>query len=280
MIPCDLSEFDMQVQQAGLQSYPWLWATDVENSTSRTSSRYTWATTMASTQGSPACVLAVPTPPLLAQPGDGIAGEGITPGTTLLAVNSTSGVATLSAPAAATVATGSVFGGTGVPVAYAYPPPSGAYPVTIRFQALMPPLVNTASYPWFPHDGYLIDALAGEMMKITDDARVVEFLGDGARPGRAQRTLQTYMGNLDDKRSRPQTVEMDRRRFGPSMRVLPNTKTIGWMVLLCIGIGWYSCLSNIGAATNAQQQRSYYQSSESTRVAACEPGQTSGEQQV
>src|SRR5215469_1199255 len=29
MIPCDLAEFDMQVQQAGLQSYPWLWATDM-----------------------------------------------------------------------------------------------------------------------------------------------------------------------------------------------------------------------------------------------------------
>src|SRR5216684_4425057 len=29
MVPVDLSEFDMQVQQAGLQSYPWLWATDM-----------------------------------------------------------------------------------------------------------------------------------------------------------------------------------------------------------------------------------------------------------
>lgn len=29
MVPCDLAEFDMQVQQAGIQSYPWLWATDM-----------------------------------------------------------------------------------------------------------------------------------------------------------------------------------------------------------------------------------------------------------
>lgn len=29
MVPCDLAEFDMQVQQGGNQSYPWLWATDM-----------------------------------------------------------------------------------------------------------------------------------------------------------------------------------------------------------------------------------------------------------
>lgn len=29
MVPCDLAEFDMQVQQAGISSYPWLWATDM-----------------------------------------------------------------------------------------------------------------------------------------------------------------------------------------------------------------------------------------------------------
>ena len=32
MVPCDLAEFDMQVQQAGLNSLPWQWVTDMSQS--------------------------------------------------------------------------------------------------------------------------------------------------------------------------------------------------------------------------------------------------------
>jgi hypothetical protein len=222
MIPCDLSEFDMQVQQAGIQSYPWLWATDMANASAGNSARYNAATTAALTLNSTTATLASATG---VSNGMGIAGEGIVPGTTLTGLSGTT--ATLSAGAAATNASASVFFGT-PPVGYAYPPPSGAYPVSIRYQALFPPLVDTSKYPWFPDDGYLIEELAGRVMEITDDSRAIEFIGDRQQSGRAGRRLEMYLNQADDKKNRPQIVELDRRRFGSSFRTLRNTKTIGW----------------------------------------------------
>ena len=56
----------------------------------------------------------------------------------------------------------------------------------------------------------------------------VEYIGDHNHTGRAGRRLARYSAKADDKNNRPQTVELDRRRFGPSYRNLPHTKTTGW----------------------------------------------------
>ena len=219
MIPCDLSEFDMQVQNAGRSSYPLLWATDMANTSVSSSSRYKAMTTIATTINNVTATLASATGVAI---GDGIAGEGIGPCTRL---NNLVGVtATLSIAAAATLTAGSVIIGM-PPQAYAYPPPSGAYPVTIRYQKMMPPIVNTANYPWFPDDGYLIEELAGRLMEITDDARATEFLGNGQMPGRAGRRLRLFLQNDNDKKNRPQQVELDRRNFRFPRR-LRDTKQI------------------------------------------------------
>jgi hypothetical protein len=114
------------------------------------------------------------------------------------------------------------------PVAYAYPPPSGSYAVSIRYQRMMPPIQDVTKIPWFPDEGYLIDELAGRIMEITDDSRAVEYIGDHLHSGRAGRRLARYVAKVDDKSNRPQTVELDRRRFGPSFRNLRNTKQVGW----------------------------------------------------
>lgn len=229
MVPCDLSDFDMQVQQAGNQSYPWLMATDMANASQAISSRYRSTGAVGLTINS-----AVATPASMVMPGstlpayvvgDGIAGEGIVPGTTILAV--VGPALTLSNPATATVAAASCMAGI-APQFYVYPPPSGAYPVTIRYQRAMPPILDVTKFPWFPDEGYLVTALAGRLMEVTDDSRVTEFIGDGQRPGRADRRLREYLQNSDDKRNRPQIVELDRRTFGSSFRSLPNTKTTGW----------------------------------------------------
>ena len=225
MVPCDLSEFDMQVQQAGLQSYPWLWATDLANASQATSSRYKAIFTLATTASSTAATAATG---LNIAVGDGIAGEAIVPGTTITGYTPGTGAMTLSAPATGTLSAASCFSGV-PPQGFAYPPPSGAYAVTIRYQRQMPPIVDLAKVPWFPDEGYLITALAGRLMEISDDSRTVEFIGDGRMDGgRAGRRLREFLGNTDDKRSRPQTVELDRRRFGPALRVLRNTKQVGW----------------------------------------------------
>ena len=217
MVPVDLAEFDMQVQQAGLQSYPWLWATDMANYSAYTSSRYVLSTTAALT-ASNAQITIASTASL--QVGYGVAGEGIVSGSTIETVDSATQV-TLSTAPTVTFAAASVFFGIS-PVGYAYPPPSGAYPVTIRYQRMMPPITDTAKIPWFPNEDFLITKLAARMMDISDDSRARE------KDAQALATLARYISEKDDDRTRVGTVQLDRRRVGPSMRVLPNTKQVGW----------------------------------------------------
>lgn len=150
MIPIDLREFDMTVQQAGLQSYPYFCATDMSQS-----------------------------PPVL----------------------------------------------------WVYPPPSGAYPVTVRYRRQMPmpaePDTDNATVVWFPNTTYLTTRLAGELMRLTDDSRMDVFLGDS--PAGAQGILNRYLKLKDDQGNRAEQVKMDRRRFGnPSFAALPNTKEVGF----------------------------------------------------
>lgn len=148
MVAIDISEFDVQVQQAGLTSYPYWFATDMS---------------------------------------------------------------------------------TTPPSAYVYPPPSGAFPVSGRYRRQMPDIATpetSTAVPWFAHQNYLITRLAGEVMKITDDTRAPEFLGD--TPMGAQGILNRLLKLIDDHETRAKTVRMDRRRFGARFSNLRNTKIVGW----------------------------------------------------
>ena len=114
-----------------------------------------------------------------------------------------------------------------VPALYVWPPPSGAYPVTIRYRRQMPDYVQGSNtVPWFPNQTYLRRRVAGELMAMTDDTRMSQFLGDG--PDGAQGILDRYLKLADDKSNRTNRVSLDRRNFGNSSRYLPNTKTVGW----------------------------------------------------
>ena len=163
LIGCDLADFDMMVQQAGIQSYPYLLAVDMS-------------------------------PLDAAQQGDA------TPG----------------------------------PQAYAWPPPSGAYPVTVSYFCQMPDIDTpeaSAVVPWFPNQAYLKTRLAGELMQISDDDRASAMLGstpDNTGAG-AGDILARYLKNKDNSSNRVQSVKLDPMRFGRNdWRRLPNTKTIGW----------------------------------------------------
>lgn len=112
--------------------------------------------------------------------------------------------------------------------AFFWPPPSGAFPVMLRYYATsgdIPTPESSAVVPWFPNRTYLFTRLAGELMKVSDDSRASGFLGEG--PDGAQGILNRYLKLKDDKSNRSETVKLDRRRFGSSDR-LKNTKTIGW----------------------------------------------------
>ena len=156
MIPIDLAEFDMSVQQAGLNAYPYWFCTDVSLNDAAT--------------------------------------EGLS-----------------------------------VPYAYVYPPPSGAYPVFVRYFSLMAPIATpetSTAYPWFPDTAYLRTRLTGELLAITDDDRADDFLGDGPRG--AQTLIKRYLPMKDDHQNRSTNVSLDRRRFSGDFNKLRNTKTIGW----------------------------------------------------
>jgi hypothetical protein len=227
MVPCDLAEFDGQVQQAGLNSYPWLWATDMAQ-------RILVLTTAGDCAINTNTVINMLSTTGLA-PGMTAQNANFPTGTTVTAIGT--GNVTLS-----NNATGSAvqmtfdFGFPGV--GYAYPPPSGNFPVNLRYQRAMPDLATdatgnltaaaAASVPWFPMAGYLEAELTGRMMEHADDTRVVEYLGDGLRPGRAERILGQYVKLMDDSSNRAQTIEFDRRRFGTSFQRLKVTKTVGW----------------------------------------------------
>lgn len=153
MIPIDLAEFDMAVQQAGLQAYPYWFCTDLS-----------------------------------------------------LGDETQQGLA--------------------VPSAYVYPPPSGAYPVTVRYYAQMADIASpelSATAPWFPNTQYLRTRLTAELMAISDDERALAYVQQ------SEEILTRYLRLKDDKSNRSISVKLDRRSFnGNNFARLRNTKQIGW----------------------------------------------------
>src|SRR6516165_4684784 len=64
---------------------------------------------------------------------------------------------------------------------YVWPPASGAYPATVRYNPLLPDMIDTTQVPWFPNSAYLYTRVAGELFKLADDDRWPVFLSD--QPG-------------------------------------------------------------------------------------------------
>lgn len=114
------------------------------------------------------------------------------------------------------------------PGLYVWPPASGAYQATIRYNPQMPDITNTADVPWFPNSNYLYTKVAGELMKVTNDDRWQQFLSDADGSGGAGDLLRKYMNMKDDPITAPKTVTLDRRLFKPNIAMVRNTKQIGW----------------------------------------------------
>lgn len=114
------------------------------------------------------------------------------------------------------------------PNVYFWPAPGMVLPITFRYYSqpadITTPETST-TIPWFPNSTYLYTRLAGELMKISDDQRQMQFLGEG--PDGAQGILRRYLSMKEDHLNRAETVKLDRRRFNSTDR-LKNTKRIGW----------------------------------------------------
>lgn len=118
------------------------------------------------------------------------------------------------------------------PGLYVWPPASGAYPATIRYNPQMPDITDTTTTPWFPNSAYLYTRVAGELMKITNDDRWQAFLGDPDpekdTQGSACSLLRSYLKMKDDPETAAKTVSLDPRLFKPNIASVRNTKQIGW----------------------------------------------------
>lgn len=227
MVEIDLPEWDNQVQQAGIQSYPYFWAKDI--------AQYQVVNNNFQGDLNPSSQIVqnvTSTTGLLE--GMSIYGgigpnSAIVPGTTIEAVGANT--LTLSEAPTSLLAQASLVAGypaVGLP----YPPPSGAFAAMVRYQRMMPPLtqaqVNNGAYCWFPDDAVLLDLLTARGMDFSGMPEQAQYEKAG------QDKLGKYIKQADDTSNRAQTVQLDRRVFGKSFSTLRNTKSVGWTILACV----------------------------------------------
>ena len=119
------------------------------------------------------------------------------------------------------------------PVMFVWPPASGSYPCTHRYQKLMadiatPETSNTV--PWFPNTTVLQRSVTGRLMGLTGDTRQPDYMSEDFEryPMSWKAILSGWLKNSSDREGAVKTVGLDRRRFGRSFDRLKNTKTIGW----------------------------------------------------
>lgn len=108
------------------------------------------------------------------------------------------------------------------PVLYVWPPPSGAYPVTVRYQPQKADITDTSDVPWFPNTDYLLKQLSAQLMMLANDDRQPLYTKQ------AEDVLRNYLEMKDDKTGRAQIVQLDRRFFSNRYSALPSTKLVGW----------------------------------------------------
>jgi len=153
------------------------------------------------------------------------AGEGIAPGSVIAGINGATNQITLDLDTSRSLDGASVFFGI-APVAYVYPPPLGSYPVTVRYQRQMPPIVSESTVPWFPDEGYIITELASRLCEISDDQRALNL------HALADTRIRKYLQKDGDKTNRAQQIQLDARNFasarGGGYRRARQTKHAGW----------------------------------------------------
>lgn len=114
------------------------------------------------------------------------------------------------------------------PSLYVYPPPILQFNLNIRYYGTMPEITTpeaSSVVPWFPDQGYLVTRLAGELMRDAGDPRQESFLGDG--PFGAVGILRRFLNLQGDRADASQSVQLDRRFFGPGGKVFPPSKVTG-----------------------------------------------------
>lgn len=222
LIPIDIAEFDHQVQQAGLQSYPNFWMADI-------TTRRVFKSTAGNTTAGSGSITNVQDMTGIAV-GQGVFGDAIQPGTVTL-VTAISGNTVTVSPAANVVGTYAAPSFSALvfatcPNGYVWPPTQGAYPAYMRYQRKMVDIWQpeaSTQVPWFEYTDLLLDGVQGRLMKDTRDPRSGPMLAE------VRNELRRYHQMKDDETNRTaKRVTLDRRRFGSSWSTLPKSKILGW----------------------------------------------------
>ena len=111
----------------------------------------------------------------------------------------------------------------GYPTAWLWPPVSGAYVITWNYfkkHADIATPETSAVVPWFPSSVYLYTALAAELMKITDDQRLGNYLQ------LSEHQLSKFLMMKDDRLGYSQQVSLDRNNFKSTLNTSPTKQTI------------------------------------------------------
>lgn len=107
---------------------------------------------------------------------------------------------------------------------YLYPMPNTSIQFTLRYWSQPPDIVSpatSAEVPWFPDSDYLVTALAGDLMRITDDTRQVQFAAE------AQSKLNDFLKMQGDRENHAQTVKLG-NAFRGNPSALPPSKITGF----------------------------------------------------
>lgn len=222
LTPIDIEEFDHQVQQAGIQTFPTYWMTDITQ-------RRVFKSTSGNTTAGSGVITNVADLTGIAV-GMGVFGDAIQPGTVTL-------VSDLSNPPNVTVTPAANVTGTftapavsalvfaSCPNAYVWPPTGGAYPCFLRYFRKMPDIWSpeaATQVPWFEYTDLLLDMVTARLMKDARDPRGAQLFQE------THDELRRYRQMKDDRTNRAHRVTLDRRRFGAGYSQLPRSKILGW----------------------------------------------------
>lgn len=111
----------------------------------------------------------------------------------------------------------------GYPTAYLWPPVSGAYVITWPYFRQHTDIVapeDSDEIPWFPYSAYLYTAVAGELMKISDDERWASYFKV------CQEMLRKYLEMKDDRLGYAQTIKLDPNNFRSTLNVKATKQTV------------------------------------------------------
>lgn len=114
------------------------------------------------------------------------------------------------------------------PGIYIYPAATVSFDLTFRYYRTMPEIAQpetSAVVPWFPNQNYLVNRLAGELMRITGDPRADQYLGDG--PSGAVGILRRWLNLQGDREDMSKPALLDPRYFGRGWHRLPPSRVTG-----------------------------------------------------